>query len=47
MRTLEFIYSKDGEQKSSALAQFYNQRYEAGIKIASMLLDLASDPNAE
>lgn len=45
-RVLEFAWSKEGEAKAPALAEFFNQRYEAGVKIASMLLDLATDPNA-
>lgn len=42
-RTLEFAYSKDGEQRSPALAQFYNQRYEAGVKISKVILEVIND----
>ena len=38
-RTLEFAYSKDGEQSSPALARFWNGRYEMGCKISKMFLE--------
>ena len=46
-RVLEFAYSKDGEQRSSSMAKFYNQRFEAGIKIAKMWLDIIQDTSQQ
>jgi hypothetical protein len=44
---LEFAYTKDGEQRAPALAQFWNGRYEAGVKISNMFLEAAMDPNLQ
>lgn len=44
-RVLETAYSKDGEQRAPAVAKFWNQRYENGVKIAGMMMELAMDPN--
>ena len=44
-RTLEFAYSKDGEEKSPAMARFWNGRYEMGCKISNMFLQAVEDPN--
>lgn len=38
-------WSKDGEQRSPGNAKFYDMRYEAGVKIANMLLGLINDSN--
>jgi hypothetical protein len=46
-RTLEFCYSKNGEQSSPALARFWNGRYEMGSKISKMFLEAAMDPNMQ
>jgi len=46
-RTLEFAYSKDGEQSSPALARFWNGRYEIGCKISKMFLEAAMDSNLQ
>ena len=40
-RVLEFAFSKDGEQKSPALAGFWNGRYEMGVKISKIFLEAA------
>jgi hypothetical protein len=44
-RVMEFALSKDGEQRAPAVAQFWNMRYENGVKIAGMILELAMDAN--
>ena len=44
-RVLEFAYSKDGEQRAPGMAKFWGGRYEAGVKISSMFLEAAMDPN--
>jgi hypothetical protein len=44
-RVFERVYSKDGEQRAPALAKFHSLKYEAGVKIANMILDFAMDPN--
>ena len=41
-------YSKDGsEQRSPALATFWNQRFEAGVKISKVILEIIEDPNLQ
>ena len=44
-RTLEFAYSKDGEQRAPGMAKFWNGRYEMGCKISNMFLQAVEDPN--
>lgn len=46
-RTLEFAYSKDGEQRAPGMAKFWNGRYEMGVKISNMFLEAAMDPNLQ
>lgn len=47
-RTLEFCYSKDGEQRSPGMSKFWNQQYEYGCKVARKFLDaVVEDPNAQ
>lgn len=46
-RVLEFALSKDGEQRSPALARFWNGRYEMGCKISGIFLEAALDPNLQ
>lgn len=43
-RLLAIAWSKDGEQRSPGNAKFFDQRYEMGVKIASMLLKVIADP---
>lgn len=42
-RTLSFAYSKDGEARQPALAKYYEQRYQTGVRIAKMILDVIND----
>jgi hypothetical protein len=42
-RLLTFAWSKDGEQRSPGNAKFFDMRYEAGVKIAKMWLDIIND----
>ena len=46
-RVLNIAYSKDGEQKSPAMAKFYEQRFEAGIKIANVILGVIQDQSQQ
>lgn len=46
-RTLEFAYSKDGEQRSPGMAKFWGGRFEMGVKISNMFLEAAMDPNLQ
>lgn len=46
-RVLWNAYSKDGEQRSPTLAKFYDQRYENGIKISKMILEVLNDQTAQ
>jgi len=39
-KVLSFAYSEDGEQSSPALAAFWDQQYEAGVRITKVLLDV-------
>jgi hypothetical protein len=42
---LERAYSKDGEQRSPALAKVYAQKFQLGIKVANVILELAMGPD--
>jgi hypothetical protein len=42
-RLLSYAYSKDGEARSPGNAKFFDMRYEAGIKIAKVWLDIIND----
>lgn len=46
-KVLAMAYSKDGEQRSPAMAKFWEQRYEAGVKIASVLLQVVQDQSQQ
>jgi hypothetical protein len=46
-RVLEFSYSKDGESRAPALASWWNQRFENGIKIAGMFLEVIQSTNQQ
>ena len=39
-RVLSTAYSKDGEQKSPAMAKLFGDKYEAGVKVAKVILDV-------
>ena len=39
-RVLEYCYSGDSEQRSPAMATFWNQRFEAGVKISKVILEI-------
>jgi hypothetical protein len=42
-RTLSFAYSKDGESRQPALAKYWDSRYQFGVKVCKMLLDIIND----
>lgn len=44
---LEFCYSKDSEQRSPGMAKFWSGRYESGVKIAKMILDVINDTSLQ
>lgn len=46
-RVLTFAWSKDGEQRSPGNAKFFDQRYEAGVKLANVWLGIINDQNLE
>lgn len=46
-RVLSFAYSKDGEMRSPALAKMYAQKYDLGVKVSRMLLEVINDPNLQ
>jgi hypothetical protein len=46
-RVLSFAYSKDGEQRSPGNAKFFDMRYEAGVKIAKMWLEIIADTSQQ
>jgi hypothetical protein len=46
-RVLEICYSKDGEQRSPALAKYYAQRFEMGCKIAQMIMQVIEDTSQQ
>ena len=46
-RLFSFAYSKDGEARSPALAKYFAQRYEMGVKITNMFLEVVNDPSMQ
>jgi hypothetical protein len=44
-RLFERCYSKDGEQRSPALAKVYGMKYAMGVKVANMILNLVMAPD--
>lgn len=46
-RALEYAYSKDGEQKNSGLAKYWNGRYMAGVKVSNIFLGAIMDPSLD
>lgn len=45
-RTLSFAFSKDGECRNPGLAKLFQSRYEMGVKVAKMVLDIVSDQSS-
>ena len=43
-RTLSFAFSKDGEARQPGLARYFSSRYQFGVKVCKMLLDIINDP---
>ncbi len=46
-KVLNYAYSKDGEMSSPGLAKWWDEQYEAGVRIASVLLSVIEDPNLQ
>lgn len=46
-RTLSFAFSKDGEARSPGLAKYFSSRYQFGVKVCNMLLDIINDPQMQ
>jgi hypothetical protein len=46
-RVLSTAYSKDGEQRSPALSKFWSDRYENGIKISQVILEVIQDTSMQ
>lgn len=46
-RVLSTAYGKDSEQRSPAMAKFWGDRFENGVKIAKVILDIVNDPNMQ
>ncbi len=46
-RTLSFAFSKDGEARSPGLAKYFASRYDFGVKVCKMLLDIINDPQMQ
>ena len=42
-RTLSFAFSKDGEARQPALAKYFASRYQFGVKVCKMLLEVVND----
>lgn len=45
-RTLSFAYSKDGEARQPGLAKYWQSRYEFGVRLAKLFLEVITDPNS-
>jgi hypothetical protein len=46
-KVLNYAYSKDGEQSSPGLAKWWDEQYEAGVRIAEVLINVINDPNMQ
>jgi hypothetical protein len=46
-RTLSFAFSKDGEARNPGLAKYFQSRYDFGVKVCKMLLEIINDPQAQ
>ncbi len=46
-RTLSFFFSKDGEIRNPGLAKYFQSRYEFGVKVTNMILNIVNDPNSQ
>ena len=46
-RALSFFYSKDGEIRQPGLAKYFQSRFEFGVKVTNMILNLINDSNAQ
>ena len=46
-RVLSTAYGKDGEQRAPAMAKWWGDRYETGVKIAGAILGIINDPNMQ
>ena len=46
-RTLSFAFSKNGEARSPGLAKYFASRYQFGVKVCKMLLELINDPQMQ
>jgi hypothetical protein len=42
-RTLSFFFSKDGEIRNPGLAKYFQSRYEFGVKVTNMILNVVND----
>lgn len=46
-KTLSYAFSKDGEARNPGLAKYFSSRYQFGVKVCKMLLEVVNDPNLE
>jgi hypothetical protein len=46
-RTLSFAFSKDGEARNPGLAKYFASRYQFGVKVCKMLIDIINDPQMQ
>lgn len=46
-RVLEFCYGGDSEQRSPAMAKFWNGRFETGVKLGMMILQVIEDTSQQ
>lgn len=46
-RTLEFCYSSDSEQRSPGMAKFWNSRFETGVKLGTMIMQVIEDTSMQ
>ena len=46
-QVLSFAYSKGGDQKSPAMAKYWGQRFETGVKVGLVLQSIIDDTNMQ
>lgn len=46
-RTLSFFFSKDGEIRNPGLAKYFQSRYDFGVKVSKMIMDVVNDSQAQ
>lgn len=46
-RLYSFAYSKDGESRNPGLAKYFDQRYQFGVQMANLILEVINAPDSD